>query len=68
MEKFTSFGMKKSLALPSLAVKIFNSVRDENDEPIYTYTDPLMRNFVRQNMRGGTFSAVNQYCKSSFSD
>ena len=38
MEKLTGFGMKNSLTLPSLANKYFNSLRDENDEPIYTYT------------------------------
>ena len=36
MEELTGFGMKNSLTLPSLANKDFNSLRDENDEPIYT--------------------------------
>ena len=36
MEELTNFGMKNSLTLPSLANKLFNSLRDENDEPIYT--------------------------------
>ena len=48
MEELTEFGMKNSLTLPSLANKYFNSLRDENDEPIYTYSDPFMRNFVRK--------------------
>ena len=48
MEELTEFGMKNSLTLPSLANKYFNSLRDENEEPIYTYTDPFMRNFVRK--------------------
>ena len=51
MEELTNFGMKNSLTLPSLANKYFNSLRDENDEPIYTYTDPFMRNFVRKSIK-----------------
>ena len=51
MEELTIFGMKNSLTLPSLAAKYFNSLRDENDEPINTYTDPFIRNFVRQHKR-----------------
>ena len=39
MEKLTGFGMKNSLTLPSLANIYFNNLRDENDEPLYTYTD-----------------------------
>ena len=53
MEELTGFGMKNSLTLPSLANKFFNSLGNENDEPIYNYTDPLMRNFVRQSIKGG---------------
>ena len=51
MEKSTGFVMKNSLTLPSLANKYFNSLRDENEEPIYTYTDPFMRKFVRQSIK-----------------
>ena len=47
IEELNNFGMKKSLTLPSLANKYFNSLRDENYQPIYTYTDPFMKNFVR---------------------
>ena len=46
MEKLTGFGMKNSLTLPSLANKYFNSLRDESDEPIYTYNNEFMRHFV----------------------
>ena len=46
MKELTGFGMKNSLTLPSSADKYFNSLRDENDETNYTYTDPFMRNFV----------------------
>ena len=41
MIELTNFRMKNFLTLPSLANKHFNSLRDENDEPIFTYTDPL---------------------------
>ena len=67
-EELTRFGMKNSLTLPSLANKYFNSSRDENDEPIYTYTDPFMRNFVRKAFKGGRCNAFNQHCKSEISD
>ena len=68
MEELTKFGMKKSLTLPSLANNFFNSLRDENDEPIYTYTDPFMRNFVRKAIKGGRCNAFNQHYKSEISD
>ena len=61
METLTNFGMKNSLTLPSLANKNFNSLRDENDESICTYTDQFMRNFVRQSMKGGRCNAFNQH-------
>ena len=68
MEKLTGFGMKNSLTLPSLANKFFNSLRDESDEPIYTYNDENMRHFVRQSIKGGRCSALNQYYKSNISN
>ena len=67
-EELTNFGMKNSLTLPSLANKYFNSLKHENDEPIYTYTDPFMRNFVRKAIKGGRCNAFNQYYKSEISD
>ena len=68
MEELTGFGMKNSLTLPSLANKYFNSLRDENDEPIYTYTDPFVRNSVRRSIKGGRCNAFNQYYNSEVSD
>ena len=67
MEELTQFGMKNSLTLPSLANKYFNSLRDESDEPIYTYNDEFMRHFIRQSIKGGRCSALNQYYKSNIS-
>ena len=59
MEEITSFGMKNILTSPSLAIKSFNSLRDEIDEPIYTYTDPFMKKLVRQSIKEGRFNAFN---------
>ena len=68
MEKLTGFGMKNRLTLPDLANKYFNSLKDESDEPIYTYNNEFMRHFIRQNIKGGRCSALNQYYKSAISD
>ena len=68
MEEITRFGMKNFLTLPSLANKYFKSLRDENDETIYTYTDPFMRNFVRNAIKGGRCNAFNQHYTSEISD
>ena len=68
MEELTGFGMKNSLTLPSLVNKYFISLKDENDEPIYTYTDPFMRNFIRKAIKGGRCNAFNKHYKSENSD
>ena len=68
MEKLTGFGMKNSLTLPTLETKYFNILRDENDEPIYTYTDPFMRNLVRKAIKDGKCNAFNQHYKSEILD
>ena len=52
MEELTGFVMKNNLTLPSLANKYFKSLRDEDNEPIYIYTDPFMRNIVRKAIKG----------------
>ena len=39
MEEITGFSMKDCLSLPALGWKYFNSLRTEEDEPIYTYND-----------------------------
>ena len=66
MEELTGFGMKNNLTLP-LANKYFISLRDENDEPIYTYIDEFIRYFVRQIITRGRCSALNLYYKASIS-
>ena len=60
--------MKNSLTLPSLTNKYYISLRDESDEPIYTYKDEIMRHFVRQSIKGGRCSALYQYYKTTISD
>ena len=68
MEKITGFGMKNSLTLPSLATKYFNSLRNENDEPIYTYNDKYMGWFVRRAIKSGRCVVLNQWYKSEIFD
>ena len=68
MEKLTGFGMKNSLNLPSLANKYFISLGDENDEPIYFYTDTFMRILVRQNIKAGRCNVFKQHIKFEISD
>ena len=68
MEDITGFSMKDCLSLPSLGWKFFNSLRTEEDEPIYTYNDKYMRWFVRQWIKGGRVCAVNQYYISKVCD
>ena len=64
MEEITGFSMKDCLSLPGLGWKYFNSLRTEEDEPIYTYNDKYMRWFVRQSIKGGKVCSFNQYYKS----
>ena len=68
LEDLKRFGVKSSSTLPSLANKYFNCLGDENDEDVYTYTDTLRRHFVRQSIKGGRRSALNQNFKSTISD
>ena len=68
MEEITGFSMKDCLSLPGLGLKYFNSLRTEEDEPIYTYNDKYMRWLVRQSIKGGRVCAFTQYCKSKHCD
>ena len=65
MKEITGFSMKDCLSLPGLGWKYFNSLRTEEDEPIYTYNDKYMRWFVRQSIKGGRVCAFNQFYKSN---
>ena len=60
--------MENLLTLPSLANKYFNSLGDENDEPIYTYNDEYIRGLVRQSLKRCRCSNFNQKYKSIISD
>ena len=68
MEEITKFSMKDCLSLPGLGLKYFNSLRTEQDEPIYTYNDKYMRHFVRRAAYAGRVCAFNQYYKSKICD
>ena len=68
MEEITGFSMKDCLSLPGLGWKFFNSLRTEEDEPIYIYNDKYMRWFVRQSIKGGRVCSFNQYYKSKHCD
>ena len=68
MEEITGFSMKDCLSLPGMGLIYFNSLRTEEDEPIYTYNDKYMRWFVRQAAYGGRVCAFNQYYKSNSCD
>ena len=65
MQEITGFVMKDCLSLPGLGWKYFNSLRTEEDEPIYTYNDQYRRWFVRQSIKGGRVCAFNQKYKSN---
>ena len=68
MEEITGFSMKDCLSLPGLGLKYFNSLRTEQDEPIYTYNDKYMRWFVRQAAYGGRVCSFNRCYKSKSCD
>ena len=68
MQETTNFSMKDCLSLPGLGLKYFNSLRTDQDEPIYTYNDKYMRHFVRQAAYGGRVCAFNQYYRSKTGD
>ena len=68
VEELTRPGMRISLTLLSSATNYFNNLRDENDEPIYTYNDAYTRYSVRHSIKGGRCSALNQYYNSIVPD
>ena len=60
MQDITGFSTKDCLSLSGLGWKYFNSLRTEEDEPVYTYNDKYMRWFVRQSIKAGRVCAFNQ--------
>ena len=67
MEK-NGFLMKDCWSASALGWKIFISMRDQNDEPIFTYNDKYKRYFVRQSIKGGPVCSFNQYYRSKTCD
>ena len=67
MQEIRGFSIKDCLSVPGLGLKYFNSLRTEEDEPIYTYNDKYMSWFVRQAAYGGLVCAFNQYYRSKTS-
>ena len=59
-EELTCFDRKSNFALPSSANNFFDSFRDDNDEPIYTYNDECMRYFVRLSIKEERCGCFNQ--------
>ena len=68
MQEKTGFPLKDCLSLPGLGLKYFNSLRTEEDEPIYTYNDKHMKWFVRKTAYECRVCAFNQYYKSRICD
>ena len=64
MQEITGFSMKDCSSVLGLGLKFFNSLRTDEDAPIYTYIDKDMRWFVRQSAYGGRVCAFNQKYKS----
>ena len=64
MQEITGFSMKDCLSLPGLGWKYFNSLRTDEDEPIYTYNDKYMRWLFRHSIKRGRVCAFTQYYKS----
>ena len=52
MQEKTRFGMKDCVSLRGLGWKYFNSLREEDDEPILFYNDEYLQWFVGQSIKG----------------
>ena len=59
-QEITGISMKDCLSLLGPGLKYFNSLRTDENEPIYTYNDKYMRWFVRQAAYGSRVCAFNQ--------
>ena len=68
MVELSGFSMKDCLSLPGLGFKYFNSLRTDQDEPMFTYNDKYLRWFVRQAAYGGRVCAFHQYYQSNICD
>ena len=61
MEERTGFPGNDCLSLLGLGWKYFNSLKTEEDEPIYSFNGNYMRWFVRQSGKEGRVCAFNHY-------
>ena len=68
MEEVSGFSAKDCRSAPGLGWKYFMSMREENNEPLYTYNDKYMRWCARQSIRGGRVCSFNQYYRSEICD
>ena len=68
MTDITGFLMKDCLSLPGLGWNYFNSLRNEEDEPIYTYNDKYIRWFFRRSIKEGRVCAFDQFSRSKICD
>ena len=68
MQEINGFSMEDCLSAPGLGWKYSKSMREDNDEPIYTYNDKYMKWLVRQSIKRGRVCAFNQYYKSKICD
>ena len=60
VEEITGFSMKDFLSAHGWGWNYFSSMRDEEDEPIYTFNDKYMRDFVRRSLKAVRVWAFNQ--------
>ena len=68
MENITGFSMKDCLSKPGFGWKYFNSLKTDEDKPIYAYNDKYMRWFLRQSFKGGRVCRINKYYESKIGD
>ena len=68
MEDITGSGMNNGLTLPSLAWIVFNSLRDESDDPVEPYKYRYLKWFVRQSINGGRCTSFNQFYESEIAN
>ena len=59
MQEITGFGMKVCVSLPGLDWKNNNSLREEDDETIYTYNEKPLRWFSSKSILVGRVAAYN---------
>ena len=64
MAETTGLRMKDCISLCRLGWKYFSSLREEDDETVYSYKDRCTRWFERQSKKRGCVCAFNQHYHS----